>query len=270
MHRQPNVTMKTENQFALNVSVAPKFRVLQFVLMMVPGIFAVHPVSAAVIEGWVQRYNGPWNSRDLPRAVAVDTANNVMVTGFSTAVGDYSFYTAKYAAADGTLLWERRGPAGEVLAVDGSGDVIVVGSSWNGTNSDYYTAKYEPTKGALLWEQRYNGPQNETDVARAVALDTSGNVLVTGYSYSNPTNRDYYTIKYAASNGSVLWANRFDGLGNAEDSAAAIAVDQFGNVAIYTAKYAGVDGALLWGRSGPAGFKVAVDRDGNVAVAGSV
>src|SRR5215216_3920822 len=52
--------------------------------------------------------------------------------------------------------------------------------------------------GAVIeaWVQRYNAPANNHDEARAVAVDRSGNVVVTGKS-SNGTNVDFYTAKYA-------------------------------------------------------------------------
>ena len=43
-----------------------------------------------------------------PRGIAVDSSGNVVVTGYTVSVGFYNdFYTAKYAAADGALLWEQ-------------------------------------------------------------------------------------------------------------------------------------------------------------------
>src|SRR5690349_12026155 len=65
---------------------------------------------AAVTEAWVQRYNGPANGNDYATAVAVDSSGNVIVTGFSEnrTNSEVEGYTAKYAAADGALLWERR------------------------------------------------------------------------------------------------------------------------------------------------------------------
>jgi hypothetical protein len=76
----------------------------------------------------------------------VDISGNVIVTGFSQKFpnSDYDYYTAKYAAADGALLWERRydgpshadSPGG--LAIDAEGNVAVTGSS----AGDYATSVY--------------------------------------------------------------------------------------------------------------------------------
>jgi hypothetical protein len=135
--------------------------------------FVVQSARAAATEAWVVRYNGPANSHDMPKAVAVDSNGNVVVTGISFSAYRPDYYTAKYAAADGVLLWEKRydGPGNlddfpAALAVDGRGNVLVTGSSW-GTSSylDYYTAKYAAADGALLWEKRYNGPANNFDEA---------------------------------------------------------------------------------------------------------
>jgi hypothetical protein len=122
--------------------------------------------------------------------MVLDGSGNVVITGSSGKSTEPGLneldelYTAKYAALDGALLWEKRGagPAsmypyfGKIwaVAVDGSGNVVVTGGGC--------TAKYAAADGALLWERRYNGPANGDDRANAVAVDDSGNVVVTGYS----------------------------------------------------------------------------------------
>ena len=247
---------------------------------------------------WQRRYNGPANSDDSPGAVAVDSSGNVVVTGASWNGKNNDYYTAKYGATDGALLWEKRynGPGNsddqaQSVAVDGSGNVIVTGSSKNGPpnyDSDYYTATYAAADGALLWEKRCNGPANSDDRAQAVAVDGSGNVVVTGSSGNFP-NADYYTAKYAASDGALLWEKRYNdayyAIAVALDAnsnvvvtgASAVGIDSFGNSIrdYYTAKYAAADGALLWEKryNGPANsfdeaHAVAVDANGNVVVTG--
>jgi len=215
-------------------------------------------------------------------ALAVDGSGNVVVTGSHD-----DYYTAKYAAADGALLWEKRGPGGggAALAADGSGNVVVTGFSWNGSTYDYYTVKYAAADGALLWEKR--GPGG---FAYAVAVDSSGNVAVTGTSYNGATDHDfdYYTAKYAAADGALLWERRYNGPANSNDWASAVAVDGSGNVVVtgtsyngtnadyYTAKYAAADGALLWekryngpGNGDDAASSLALGPNGMVAVTGS-
>jgi outer membrane protein assembly factor BamB len=218
---------------------------------------------------WERRYDGMANNHDSPAAIAVDGSGNVVVTGtsYSMSPGRYDahedYYTAKYAAADGALIWEHRydGPATNndaavALAVDGSGNVVVTGSSYNRTDTDFYTAKYAAADGALLWENRYDGPAHGNDAAGAVAVDTHGNVVVTGTSKGagGAFNSDYYTAKYAAVDGTLLWERRYNSSTNGYSVARAVAVDEYGDVVVtgssdadyYTAKYAAADGTVLW------------------------
>jgi len=51
--------------------------------------------------------------------------------------------------------------------------------------------------GVEQWVERYNGPGNDGDIARAIALDNSTNIYVTGYSEGSGTYSDYATIKYS-------------------------------------------------------------------------
>ena len=101
-------------------------------------------------QSWVARYNGPADSIDGARALAVDVCGNVYVTGLSTgSVSDYDYATIKYDFL-GTQLWVDRynGPGnyrdgGTALFADDSGYVHVTGYSHGvGTNADYATIKY--------------------------------------------------------------------------------------------------------------------------------
>jgi len=143
---------------------------------------------------------------------------------------------ASAALAQPLEEWVARynGPAdsldcAEALALDPSGNIYVTGYSWgSGTHYDYATIKYD-SDGNQLWVARYNGPGNGPDVAYALALDPSGNVCVTGYSYGSGTSSDYATIKYD-SDGNQLWVARYNGPANDSDWGEALALDPSGNV----------------------------------------
>src|ERR1051325_10545399 len=71
------------------------------------------------VQAWVQRYNGPANTDDYARAVALDGSNSGIVTGSSWGSGSYADYaTIKYSSA-GVPLWTNRynGGGGAVFAV---------------------------------------------------------------------------------------------------------------------------------------------------------
>ncbi|KAF0157600.1 MAG: Uncharacterized protein FD188_2699, partial [Ignavibacteria bacterium] len=167
------------------------------------------------IEQWVQRYNGPGNSYDEAIALTVDGSGNVYVTGLSYGSGtDDDYATIKYNS-NGIEQWVQRynGPGNSddeaiALTVDGSGNVYVSGRSvGSGTSRDYATIKYN-SNGIEQWVQRYNGPGNSFDEARAISVDGSGNIYVTGRSVGSGTFSDYATIKYN-SNGIEQWVQRY-------------------------------------------------------------
>jgi uncharacterized delta-60 repeat protein len=152
---------------------------------------------------WVARYDGPGNNSDHAYAIAVDGSGNVYVTGSSYGSGTSPDYATIKYAPDGNQLWVARynGPENMDdqaldLTIDNSGNIYITGwSSFNGQyNYDYTTIKYA-SDGNQLWVARYNGSGNGADFARALTVDSSGNIYVTGASYSG-TSDDYATIKY--------------------------------------------------------------------------
>src|SRR5206468_166081 len=115
------------------------------------------------------------------------------------------------------------------IAVDGSGNVYVTGSSMNENfDPDYTTIKYN-SAGEEQWVARYNSPGGFEDDASAITVDGSGNVYVTGTTRTSGNNWDYATVKYN-SGGQQQWAAVYNGPGNDDDEAAAIAVNGLGNV----------------------------------------
>src|SRR5688572_5939309 len=194
--------------------------------------------SGAGLPLWTNRYNGPGNSDDQAKAVAVDGTGNVFVAG--TSVGSDSYGAHDYAtiaySGTGVPLWTNRynGPGqnddqAHAVTVDNTGDVYVTGFSYGaGTGNDFATIKYSGA-GVPLWTNRYHGPGNGYDKAAAVAVDGDGNVFVTGLSYGSGSSYDYATIKYSGA-GVPVWTSRFSGPGNHEDYPHAVALDGNGNV----------------------------------------
>ncbi|UOQ69096.1 hypothetical protein [Hymenobacter volaticus] len=115
------------------------------------------------------------------------------------------------------------------VATDATGNVYVTGYAYQAASYDYATVKYAPN-GQQLWEARYNGPAGGDEIATALAVDASGNVLVTGYSF-NGSNYDYLTLKYSP-NGQPVWQARYNAPAGGDDVATALAVDALGNVAV--------------------------------------
>jgi len=185
---------------------------------------------------WTNRNNGPGNALDQATAVAVDTNGNVFVTGEQWGSGgNYDYATIKYSGA-GVPLWTNLYsglPGGDdsanAMAVDGSGNVFVTGYSTGSSSYDYATIKYSGV-GVALWTNRYNGPGKSTDEATAVAVDRSGNVFVTGQTFSSGSGYDYATIAYSGA-GVPLWTNIHTGPGvNPSYADADVVVDRIGNV----------------------------------------
>jgi hypothetical protein len=117
---------------------------------------------------------------------------------------------------------------GEAIAVatDEDGNVYVTGYII-GEGEDYYTVKYD-VDGNFVWGKSYNGPGNGKDRPSAIAVDSSG-VYVTGTSLGDPTGPDIYTVKYALSDGEVLWQYRYDGPAHLGDGWNALTLDKSGN-----------------------------------------
>lgn len=115
------------------------------------------------------------------------------------------------------------------MVLDGNGNVYVCGSSDSiSTQSDAIVLKYN-AGGSLLWSSRYNGPANASDAAYSIALDNSGNIYYTGYSFGSGTGFDLIIVKLNSA-GVQQWAVRINGTANQNDYGSSIAVDNNGNI----------------------------------------
>lgn len=156
--------------------------------------------SPAGAEQWVQRFNNSnQNSTNhIAYSIAVDTLENVYVTGDSPLGGEGSdFVTVKYNTA-GAQQWMARynGPSnntdiGNFVKVDAAGNIYVAGFSYgSGTNTDLATIKYSQSTGIntisstvpdnYSLSQNYPNPFNPTTKIN-FELQTSGNAILKIY-----------------------------------------------------------------------------------------
>jgi len=204
-------------------------------------------------------------SEDRGQALAIDRMGNVWLTGYtnsddfpvsqafeSSRGGDYDAFVA-VVTPSGTLAWARYlggtdSDYGYGIAIDASGSAWVTGAAESddfpvpggfqttyGGNSDAFVARITKT-GDLAWASYYGGSND--DETFAIAIDSTGSVWVTGYSYSPDlatpggfdTTLDGHSEPFAVRvtrSGTLAWASYLGGTDHG--NGAAIAIDASGN-----------------------------------------
>ena len=182
------------------------------------------------------------------------------------------------------------GLAGVAVGVDYAGNIYTTGASTNmagtGFRRDMLIFKYRPD-GTLLWSRQYNNdddPTNQDDDPAWLAVDSQGNVVVTGNTHTNGTGDEAVTLKYDP-DGNLLWERLHGGPGVTGDYAFFVVTDSEDNVYVtgrtfganwdfLTFKY-DADGNLLWSRQRDFGANgpdepsgIAVDASQRVVVVG--
>ena len=237
------------------------------------------------VTQWLRTLGGTGDAAGY--SIAVDSSGNVYVTGYTVSDGAYDILIAKYNTS-GVIQWQRTlggtsNDTGNSIAADSSGNVYVTGYTGSQGDGTYNVliAKYN-TSGVIQWQRTLSGAG--TDTGAGIAVDSSGNVYVTGYTGSQGDGTyDILIAKYDTS-GVIQWQRTLSGTSN--DAGTDIAVDSSGNV--YVTGYTGSRGAggndilitkyntsgvIQWqrtfgGASGDVGTGIAVDSSGNVYVTG--
>ncbi len=224
---------------------------------------------------WKKTFDDRHHDVDWATAIAVDPRGNPVIAGFVADDTHFYYYLAKYAAADGALLWEFSSEdAGAVeldhrylgLQMDSAGNLFIA-STRKQTLPDYsflfrfHVAKFSGASGELLWEQyRQEGPKT-SDIVSALALDSDGNALVTGYSRDDRSTTTI-TAKFSGADGRQMWAAHY-AMGR---DLSFIKVDQHGDAFVmagfssngnmsfpeyvgHVVKYSGSDGHQIWEQS---------------------
>src|SRR2546426_8260204 len=171
---------------------------------------------------WAKRLGG--TSGDFGYHVAADGNRNVLVTGFFQGTVYFGTGTVPLTSAGGT---------------------------------DIFVAKYSPT-GTALWAKRLGS--TGSDVGRGVAVDSLGDVVVTGSfqgavdfgggTLTSAGAQDIFVAKYSGMTGTHLWSRRVGG--TSDDQGYAVAVDASRNVLVtgffkLTADFGGGPISSVWG-----------------------
>ncbi len=222
------------------------------------------------IRQWATYFGGKGS---ISSSVATDGLGNVYFTGTtfaSTGISTGGAYQTAYGGlpdgdafltkfnSNGSILWGTYygGIGGEVgfgVSTDGLGNVYIVGttsgSSGLATNGAYQTsnagvvgpedaflAKFNSI-GKIQWATYYGG--NDDEDGLGVATDKSGNVFITGNTFSasgiatngayktlNSGNGDGFLAKFSGQ-GKLQWATYYGG--PYDDYSSAIAIDRSGN-----------------------------------------
>jgi PQQ-like domain/WD40-like Beta Propeller Repeat len=150
---------------------------------------------------WVRRYNGPADSNDNGKAIAVSPdGSRIFVTGYRTGHQDRDAETIAYSSV-GKRLWLRayNGPADDLdqataIGVSPNGKQVFVAGFRTGAffDRDYVTLAYRASSGDHLWEAFYD-QDRATATALGVSPDGSA-VYVSGVS-----GPDWATVAYSTS-----------------------------------------------------------------------
>ncbi len=214
---------------------------------------------------WENRFTGPSLREDRPTSIAVDSYQNVYVTGKSEESDtSISCSTIKYDS-DGNLKWSQSYSSASsiwegsslVIVLAGNGQPVVTGSSGNAN----VLVKYD-FDGNPFWSSQYNFHGNRYEAA-SIAIDLNDNTYVAGWTGTNGwwwSTRDFATVKYN-SNGDTVWARVYDN-GGGWDDAMSITVDKdlnvyvtgqsdgMGNSCDFTTIKYNANGDSLWIRTG--------------------
>ena len=179
--------------------------------------------------------------------IVSDTSGNTFITGFASSTfnsvsntGGKDLFLTKYNTS-GTHQWSKllgstSDDVGNGIVMDSSGNLYITGYTEgildNGTTSgerDLLITKYD-SSGNNSWAKQVGNTRSE---GRSIALDSSGNAYVAGYTYgdfdgnSNLGGADIVVVKYDSS-GTKQWAYQYGT--SSDDFGEGIVVDSAGNL----------------------------------------
>ena len=209
-------------------------------------------------QQWIQNYVAPNNNGAFCRAIHVDAAGNVYVTGENavSSGGSNEMLVIKYSST-GTQLWVNRFQyingfytSGFDIITDNTDNVYVTGEYYTGVTflNNIFLVKFD-NDGNLVNQTFYN---SNSEGARKIALDGAGKIIVGGYINDNDSS-SFIALKYDQ-NLDFVWAARY-GFNVGNQNPIDMVIDNNSNIIISGSSdndYATVkidpDGNVLWGK----------------------
>jgi len=237
---------------------------------------------------WAERYSGEGRSYDRAIDLIADKSGGVVVTGASRVSGyNNDIVTIKYNS-QGEEEWLTKYDGEHNLddspleiSINSSEEILVFGSSYDSISLlDFLLIKYD-LNGNEIWVSKFDAHGNSNDIPKSMTIDISGNIVITGRSYTTDSGYDIATVKFDPS-GEILWTANYAGEGTSWDGPSRITHDITGNVYLtgqsngnfITIKYS-PEGEELWTaiydnpeHSNQATTGIVVDSDGNVYITG--
>jgi hypothetical protein len=183
------------------------------------------------------RYYSSWGSyTDHPSVVKADNQGNVYMAGTSADGASRYYYILIKYLPNGDTAWTRLYhdfPApdyGPFISIGESGNIYLAGYiTVSEMNTDLLLIKYAPN-GDTIWRRIYGSPSQAADGATAIALDSSENIYLTGFtSDSDHQWSDILTVKYDSS-GTRIWTAQYNGALDYTDMGYYVAVDNDENI----------------------------------------
>jgi len=156
--------------------------------------------------------------------------NDILLVKFNSSTGD-TVWTVSY---NGNANGDDKG---NDLKVDGYGNVYVTGYLTDtSTGKDAITLKYS-SSGEFIWALPYigNNSSNTDDEGTSIALDSYGNIFITGFCTDSNLISNIILVKYSES-GELLWGKTENGSDDLVSKGLNIAVDHSGTY-IYVIGY---------------------------------
>ncbi|MEM7155959.1 MAG: hypothetical protein AAF799_24115 [Myxococcota bacterium] len=205
--------------------------------------------NATNLDFWVRQYTDEdalgWTyqssagiGNDAARGALVD-GDTLYVAGFRNITGQGNNVWLRSFGLDGSpgldISYNAPSNSNDValdLALTPTGNLIVAGYETNNismTGRNGWVREYTPA-GSAGWTATYNGPSNSTDQVNAVAVDSMGNVAVTGYQTVG-SQQDIWVRVYDPA-GAPVWTTTYEGVEGLNDQGTGIAFDAADNVVV--------------------------------------